>query len=667
MQTIYEASILLVDDNPDLLVLVGDSLRTAGYTCIRTAATCAEARALFAAAAPELMILDINLPDGDGFTLLRQLHAKADVPALFLSARDADADRLLGLGLGADDYLTKPFLMQELLLRVQRILQRAYRAELCRAAPPALELGDCQVDLADAAVYRPDGVTLPLTATELGRGLLRLRERAERAYPPPAGKAGGKRQPPPMAVDGAGHRLQAGRGGAAMKTFARLIRRYVLATAGIILVVVALLLGMTIYAGVRYNDASDSVQKVGALAEALHPTADGLQWDAAHTPAEWMHGYAWAMVLDEDGNVIWQQDLPEALNHRYTASNIAVFSRWYLADYPVQCWAADYGLFVAAEPVGSQWKYNITAPQARMEAMVGGLLPVAVLLLAVVLGCCLWFSWRGARHLQAVADGLDTLAKGGAVQLPTTGFAGELAEKLNETGEQLRRRNEIIARRDTARTDWIAGVSHDIRTPLALILGWGEQLQQDEALPAAARQKAAGICTQSEKIRSLIGDLNLTSKLQYGAQPLRRKAVTVGPFLRRCAAEFYESPAAGDSTLELELTQAAEHTVVQADEALLLRAIENLLHNTVGHNAAPVHVTIRADAADGMLTIQVTDDGQGYPPAVLAVLQAGETGENPPHILGLHVVEQILAAHGGTAAFAQALPHGAAAALTLPL
>lgn len=321
-----------------------------------------------------------------------------------------------------------------------------------------------------------------------------------------------------------------------MKTFARLIRRYVLATAGIILVVVALLLGMTIYAGVRYNGASDSVQKVGALAEALHPTADGLQWDAAHTPAEWMHGYAWAMVLDEDGNVIWQQDLPEALNHRYTA-----------------------------------------------------------------------------------------------------------------------------------RTDWIAGVSHDIRTPLALILGWGEQLQQDEALPAAARQKAAGICTQSEKIRSLIGDLNLTSKLQYGAQPLRRKAVTVGPFLRRCAAEFYESPAAGDSTLELELTQAAEHTVVQADEALLLRAIENLLHNAVGHNAVPVHVTIRADAADGMLTIQVTDDGQGYPPAVLAVLQAGETGENPPHILGLHVVEQILAAHGGTAAFAQALPHGAAAALTLPL
>lgn len=446
-----------------------------------------------------------------------------------------------------------------------------------------------------------------------------------------------------------------------------MIGRYVLATAAVVLLVVGLLLGTVVYLGLHYGAATDSRVRIGTLAEALTPTADGLQLDPARTPADWLQGYAWAMALDDDGSVIWQHDLPQNLNKHYTASEIASFSRWYLDDWPVFCWTADYGLFVAAMPRGSVWKYNICNNEQLMSAMAAGMLPALALLLGVAAACCLLFSWRGARRLQAIAAGLDTVADGGTIRLPTDGFAGELADTVNRTSEQLRRRNEIIARRDTARTDWIAGVSHDIRTPLALILGWGEQLQQDEALPAAARQKAAGICTQSEKIRSLIGDLNLTSKLQYGAQPLRRKAVTVGPFLRRCAAEFYESPAAGDSTLELELTQAAEHTVVQADEALLLRAIENLLHNTVGHNAAPVHVTIRADAADGMLTIQVTDDGQGYPPAVLAVLQAGETGENPPHILGLHVVEQILAAHGGTAAFAQALPHGAAAALTLPL
>lgn len=130
MTSIYDAELLLVDDNPDLLRLLCEQLSGAGYHHIRTAATCAAARAAFDAAPPHLMVLDINLPDGDGFSLFRALRAKADVPALFLSARDADADRLFGLGLGADDYLTKPFLMQELLLRVQHILQRVYRTEL---------------------------------------------------------------------------------------------------------------------------------------------------------------------------------------------------------------------------------------------------------------------------------------------------------------------------------------------------------------------------------------------------------------------------------------------------------------------------------------------------------------------------------------------------------
>lgn len=167
MTTIYDAALLLVDDNPDLLRLLCEQLSGAGYRHIRAVQSCGAARAAFAAETPELMILDINLPDGDGFALFRTLRAKADVPALFLSARDADADRLFGLGLGADDYLTKPFLMQELLLRVQHILQRAYRAELSRTRAAALQLQDRSVDLNDAVVTLPDGSSRALTATEL--------------------------------------------------------------------------------------------------------------------------------------------------------------------------------------------------------------------------------------------------------------------------------------------------------------------------------------------------------------------------------------------------------------------------------------------------------------------------------------------------------------------
>ena len=179
MDTIYDAKFLVVDDNAELLALLCEQLLGAGYGHIRTAQSCAAARACFAAEQPELMILDINLPDGDGFSLFRALRAKADVPALFLSARDADADRLFGLGLGADDYLTKPFLMQELLLRVQHILQRAYRAELSRTKPAPLQLGERCIDLNDAIVTLPEGKTLTLTATELAL----LRKLAETSLP----------------------------------------------------------------------------------------------------------------------------------------------------------------------------------------------------------------------------------------------------------------------------------------------------------------------------------------------------------------------------------------------------------------------------------------------------------------------------------------------------
>lgn len=452
-----------------------------------------------------------------------------------------------------------------------------------------------------------------------------------------------------------------------MKTFTRMIGRYVLATAAVVLLVVGLLLGAVVYLGLHYGEAADSRVRIGTLAEALIPTADGLQLDPARTPADWLQGYAWAMALDDDGSVIWQHDLPQNLNKHYTASEIASFSRWYLDDWPVFCWTADYGLFVAAVPRGSVWKYNIYNNEQLMNAMAAGMLPALALLLGVAAACCLLFSWRGARRLQTIAAGLATVADGGTIRLPTDGFAGELADTVNRTSEQLRRRNEIIARRDTARTEWIAGVSHDIRTPLALILGWAEQLQRDATLPAAARQKAGGICTQCEKIRSLIENLNLTSKLQYGAQPLRRRSTQAGPFLRRVVAAFCENPLAARCTLDCSITPAVETAILHADAALLTRALENVLQNAVRHNAGPITLALHADADETTLHLTIQDDGTGYPQSVLAVLNGEPEGENAPHILGLHVVEQIINAHGGSVQFVNRDPHGAKVMMQLPL
>ena len=100
MQTIQDAKILIVDDNYELLTLVKEELSSAGYHHLKNADSVKAARQAIAEELPELVILDINLPDGDGFSLFREIRAHSDVPILFLSARDADSDRLFGLGLG---------------------------------------------------------------------------------------------------------------------------------------------------------------------------------------------------------------------------------------------------------------------------------------------------------------------------------------------------------------------------------------------------------------------------------------------------------------------------------------------------------------------------------------------------------------------------------------
>lgn len=453
-----------------------------------------------------------------------------------------------------------------------------------------------------------------------------------------------------------------------MKTFGRLIRRYVLAAVGMVLVLAVLCVGFIVWLGWRESTHTPQAEySSGVIADAMVQTAQGLAFGPEHTPEEWMDGYAWAMVLDDDGDVVWSYALPEHLARRYTPADVARFARWYLDDYRVFCWTEDYGLFVIAMPQGSIWKYNLYNSPQLLTDVVNSILPAALCLLALGLAVCLLVSGRGAKQLRTVAAGLDALAEGQPVQLPTDGFAGEVAEKLNQTSAHLQKQGEMLARRDTARTQWIAGVSHDVRTPLALILGWAEQLERDPSLPDSARQKAGGIRTQSERLRALIDDLNLTSKLQYGAQPLRRQTLAAGPLVRQLAAQFCESPLADRCELSLTQTEAAERALLDADPALLGRLLENLLNNSVRHNAGPVKVSLCTEVVSGRFCLTVADDGTGYPSQVLAALHEPEPGENAPHILGLHVVEQIAAAHGGQAVFGQAVPHGAKTTVWLPL
>ena len=448
-----------------------------------------------------------------------------------------------------------------------------------------------------------------------------------------------------------------------MRTISRLIRRYILAAFAIVLLVLMvngiLLVGIVIHYG--SNSLQDGFFPVGKFAESFAQTEDGYAPDPS---LAWKPHFAWAMLLSDSGEILWSENLPKELNHPYTVPEVAAFSRWYLQDYPVMVYRNDYGLLVAGKPKGSMTRFDFYMDNDILYALLSTFGPLLLLDLGLVLAICLLLGWRGARPLRALAEGIGLLAEGKEVHLKESGPTAELAEKLNQTSRHLQKQSELIARRDMTRANWIAGVSHDIRTPLALIMGNAEQLAQQFPQSSEPRKKADAICSQGKKIKALIEDLNLTFKLQYNAQPLRRTHIQMGAWLRGCVADFCDSLEEAYS-VDLLIRGPAGQATLEADEELLTRAIDNLLNNSVRHNPAGCDIQVTAEIVDGQLILEVRDNGAGYPEAVLRNLSDTRSDPNAPHILGLHLVGQIVAAHGGQASFRN--DSGAVAVLHLPI
>jgi two-component system OmpR family response regulator len=167
------ANLLVVEDDPTLRELLAASLRFAGFA-VSTTASGAEAVRMATYLPPDLVVLDVMLPDLDGFEVLRRLrNGGGEVPVLFLTARDAGEDKVTGLTAGGDDYVTKPFRLEELIARIRAILRRT-----AGASRETLAVGDLELDPAARLVTR-GGDVISLSPTEFT--LLRfLMENADR-------------------------------------------------------------------------------------------------------------------------------------------------------------------------------------------------------------------------------------------------------------------------------------------------------------------------------------------------------------------------------------------------------------------------------------------------------------------------------------------------------
>jgi DNA-binding response OmpR family regulator len=165
-------TILVVDDEPTLRETLAENLEVEGFRVV-TAVDGRTALDRFHDAAPDLVILDLMLPETSGIEVCRAIRRESGVPILMLTARDSELDKVVGLELGADDYVTKPFSLRELLARVRALMRRSER-QAPADATASVDLGRVQVDLAGHRILR-DGQPLPVKpkAFELLAFLLR--------------------------------------------------------------------------------------------------------------------------------------------------------------------------------------------------------------------------------------------------------------------------------------------------------------------------------------------------------------------------------------------------------------------------------------------------------------------------------------------------------------
>jgi two-component system OmpR family response regulator len=157
--------ILIVDDDPELTELLRNYLGNNNYL-VSTASDGQAMQNLIDSFAPDLVILDLMLPGEDGLSLCRKLRAASRLPILMLTARGDDMDRIIGLEMGADDYLPKPFNPRELLARIRSILRRAEDHEPRERAPRSLHFAGWTLDLAARNLIGADGVVIALSTGE---------------------------------------------------------------------------------------------------------------------------------------------------------------------------------------------------------------------------------------------------------------------------------------------------------------------------------------------------------------------------------------------------------------------------------------------------------------------------------------------------------------------
>ena len=450
-----------------------------------------------------------------------------------------------------------------------------------------------------------------------------------------------------------------------MKAFGKYISKYLLSffAFALVLLLVNILAFALTFGGIVFREYGSASPANMLEAVAADLSASGISEERLQ---ELNRNQIWAMLLDASGRCIWEVSLPEEIPTQYTIQDVAVFSKGYLQDYPVFVRNTDNGLLVLGYPKDSFMK--LTGNYFPIRAIrlfplfITGILAIDIVLLFLVY----YLSKRKiSKNTEPIMASIKTLSTGKPVDLSIRGELSEIADSVNQA-------SQVLSRQNQARANWISGVSHDIRTPLSMIMGYAQRIAGDHEASGNIQQEAEIIRAQSTKIKDLVQDLNLVSQLEYEMQPLHKEPVRLSKLLRSYAADLLNAGISEKHSVEVEISSKAETAVIDCDARLISRAIGNLVQNSINHNPQGCDIFLSLDCSSVNVSITVADNGVG-----MSVEKLRELEEKPHymestderldlrHGLGLLLVRQIVEAHNGTVEIKNSLNQGAITILTL--
>ena len=433
-----------------------------------------------------------------------------------------------------------------------------------------------------------------------------------------------------------------------MKSFGKYISKYLVSFMGLTLILLfidGIAFGWTFY-GVVAKDYGDLSPQNMLEAAAASASLAGI---SEETSKRLRTNHIWAVYLDMEGNRAWEVDAPDEIPEHFTVQDVAVFAKGYLADYPVFIRNTDDGMLILGYPRDSYMKLSGNYYSLRfiktLPFFVMGILAVdfAILFLAYC-----YSKRKILKNTGPIITSIETLGNGKPASLSVRGELSEIADSVNKA-------SHILSRQDQARANWISGVSHDIRTPLSIIMGYAEQIAHEKSAGTHVRKKAETIRQQSIIIRELVHDLNLVSQLEYEMQPIHKNSVRLASLLRSYIAELLNTGLPDNYSINIEITPAAESIFFDCDARLIARAVNNLVQNSIRHNPEGCDIALRLDFADETVSLSVSDNGIGLSEKKLNELkeknhymESADDRLDLRHGLGLILVRQIVTAHNGS-------------------